>query len=160
MEGQWVTLVAWLQFFGTHQLALSYSHTSRGVRHNSLPPGQNGRHFTDDIFRCIFVNKKFCILIKISLNFVPKRPIDNKCVTFVAWLQFFGTHQLALLYSHTSSGGWHNINSLAPRRFEINFKEVIFKLILVIDGWGISCEIVLTWTPQDLLLMRSQHWFR
>ena len=27
---------------------------------------QNVRHFADDIFRCIFVNEKFCILIKIS----------------------------------------------------------------------------------------------
>ena len=42
------------------------------------------------------------------------------------------------------------INSLALRRFEIHFIEVIFKLILVMDGWGISCEIVLTWTPQNL----------
>ena len=33
---------------------------------------QNGRHFEDDIFRCIFVNKKFCMLIKISLKFVPE----------------------------------------------------------------------------------------
>ena len=32
---------------------------------------------TDDIFKCIFVNGKFCILIKISLNFVPEGPIDN-----------------------------------------------------------------------------------
>ena len=31
----------------------------------------------DDIFRCIFMNEKFCILIKISLKFVPKGPIDN-----------------------------------------------------------------------------------
>ena len=45
---------------------------------NSSPPGQNGRHFTDDIFRCIFVNEKFCILIKISLKFVPNGPTDNK----------------------------------------------------------------------------------
>ena len=44
---------------------------------NSSPPRQNGRHFADDLFRCIFVNEKFCILIKISLKFVPKRPIDN-----------------------------------------------------------------------------------
>ena len=34
-------------------------------------------HFADDIFRCIFVNEKFCILIKISLKFVPKGSIDN-----------------------------------------------------------------------------------
>ena len=36
------------------------------------PHGQNGRHFADDIFRRIFVNDKFSILIKISLKFVPK----------------------------------------------------------------------------------------
>ena len=35
-------------------------------------PGQNGRYFADDIFRCIFMNEKFYILIKILLNFVPK----------------------------------------------------------------------------------------
>ena len=39
--------------------------------------GQNDRHLADDIFRCIFANEKFCILIKISLKFVPKGPIDN-----------------------------------------------------------------------------------
>ena len=33
--------------------------------------------FADDIFWCIFVNKDFCILIKISLKFVPDSPIDN-----------------------------------------------------------------------------------
>ena len=47
---------------------------------NSSPPGQNDRHFTDDILRCIFVNEKFYILIKISLKFVPKGLIDNKPV--------------------------------------------------------------------------------
>ena len=40
-----------------------------------ISPGQNGRHFADDIFRCIFVNEKVCILMKISLKFVPKGPI-------------------------------------------------------------------------------------
>ena len=44
---------------------------------NSSPPGQNGHHFADDIFRCIFVNEKFCILIRISLKFVSKGLIDN-----------------------------------------------------------------------------------
>ena len=44
---------------------------------NSTPLGQNGCHFTDNIFRCIFVNEKICILSKISLKFVPKGPIDN-----------------------------------------------------------------------------------
>ena len=31
----------------------------------------------DDIFRYIFVNAKFCILIKMSLKFAPNGPIDN-----------------------------------------------------------------------------------
>ena len=31
----------------------------------------------DDIFRCISVDEKFCILIKIPQKFVPKGPIDN-----------------------------------------------------------------------------------
>ena len=44
---------------------------------NSSPLDKNGHHFIDDIFRCIFVNEKFCILIKISLKFVPKGSIDN-----------------------------------------------------------------------------------
>ena len=41
----------------------------------------------DDIFRCIFVNEKFCILNKISLKFVPKGPIDNNSalVWIMAW---------------------------------------------------------------------------
>ena len=36
-----------------------------------------GRHFTDDIFKCIFLNEKFRILIPISLKFVPEGPISN-----------------------------------------------------------------------------------
>ena len=44
---------------------------------NSSPPGQDVRHFADDIFRCIFENEKFCILNKISMKFVPKGLIDN-----------------------------------------------------------------------------------
>ena len=44
---------------------------------NSSSPGQNGRHFPDDIFKCVFMNEKFCILIQISLKFVTKDPIKN-----------------------------------------------------------------------------------
>ena len=31
-----------------------------------------------DIFKCNFLNEKFCILIEISLKFVPSGLIDNK----------------------------------------------------------------------------------
>ena len=49
-----------------------------GPNLNSSLPGQNGHQFADDIFGYIFVNEKFCILIEISLKFVPKGLIDNK----------------------------------------------------------------------------------
>ena len=40
--------------------------------------GQNaGRHFADDVFKYIFMNEKFSILLRISLKFVPNGPIDN-----------------------------------------------------------------------------------
>ena len=54
---------------------------------NSSPPKRNGRHFTDDWSRCIFVKEKYGILIQISLELVPKGPFDNKAtlVRVMAW---------------------------------------------------------------------------
>ena len=45
---------------------------------NSYPPIQNGRYFANDNFRCIFVNEIFCILIQISLKFVPNGLAPNR----------------------------------------------------------------------------------
>ena len=47
---------------------------------NTLRLRQNAHHFADDIFRCIFVNEMFCILINISLKFVSNGPINNNPV--------------------------------------------------------------------------------
>ena len=44
---------------------------------NSSSPGQNGHHFSDDIYKCILLNENVSILIKISLKFVPMGVIDN-----------------------------------------------------------------------------------
>ena len=57
---------------------------------NSCPPGQNGCHFANATFICIFVNEKFCIAIKISLKLVPKGPIDNN----PALVQIMAQHRL------------------------------------------------------------------
>ena len=48
-----------------------------GLTLNSSSPGQNGRHFADDISKCVFLNENVWIPIKISLKFVPKGPINN-----------------------------------------------------------------------------------
>ena len=46
-------------------------------------------NLAEDISKCIFMNKKFCISIWISLKFVPRGPIDNRpaLVQVMAWWQ-------------------------------------------------------------------------
>ena len=54
---------------------------------STLRPRQNGRHFADDTFKRIFVNKNVRIFIEISLKFVPRGPINNipALVQIMAW---------------------------------------------------------------------------
>ena len=61
-----------------HFIRYSVKRIDWGWLINSSSPGQNGRHFADDLFKCIFLNEKFCISIRISLKIVPKCSIDNK----------------------------------------------------------------------------------
>ena len=58
-----------------------------GYTVNSLRPRQNGRHFTDDVFKQIFLNEYIWISLKISLKFVLKFPINNipALVQIMAW---------------------------------------------------------------------------
>ena len=44
---------------------------------NTLRPRQNGRPFTDDSFKNIFLKENVWISIRISLKFVPTGPINN-----------------------------------------------------------------------------------
>ena len=66
---------------------LTRSSQPNGKSFNTLRPRQNGRHFTDDTFKRIFVNENVRILIEISLKFVPKCPINNipAMVQIMAW---------------------------------------------------------------------------
>ena len=48
-----------------------------GTLFNTMSPRQNGRHFPNDIFKCIFLNENVYISFKISLTFVPKGPVNN-----------------------------------------------------------------------------------
>ena len=54
---------------------------------NTLSPTQNCRNFEDDIFKCIFLNENVWIMLRISLKFVPKIPINNipALVQIMAW---------------------------------------------------------------------------
>ena len=44
-----------------------------------------------------------------------------------------------------------SVNSLVPGKFEWNFRHVIFKQILVIDGWGICCDFALICMSLDFI---------
>ena len=61
------------------------------------------------------------------------------------YTQYVTTGLINLIFAERTP--W--INSLALGKFEWNFKYVIFKRILVIDGWGIFCEIALIWMSLD-----------
>ena len=58
-----------------------------GSTFNTLRPRQNGRHVSDDIFKCIFLNENIWISLKIWLKFVPKVWINNipALVQIMAW---------------------------------------------------------------------------
>ena len=55
---------------------------------NTLSPKQNGCHFADNSFKCIYLIERVCILIHITL-FVPEGRIHNKSalVQVMAWRQ-------------------------------------------------------------------------
>ena len=66
------------------------------------------------------------------------------CCEFNPWFMFCLNH---------CTTAWNIIcfNSLAPEKFEWNFRYLlIFQIISVIDGWVISCELVLRWMSLDL----------
>ena len=82
---------------------------------NTLRPRQNGRHFPDNIFKCIFLNEDEWILIKISLKFVPKGQINNKraLIQIMAWCQ---TGDKPLSEPHVGLVYWHIYASLSLER--------------------------------------------
>ena len=50
---------------------------SETVWFNTLTPRQNGRHFSNDIFKRIFFNETIWISVKMSLKFIPEGQINN-----------------------------------------------------------------------------------
>ena len=54
---------------------------------NTLRPRQNGHHFADHTFKCIFLKENVKIAIKMSLKLVPKGTINNNpsLVQIMAW---------------------------------------------------------------------------
>ena len=44
---------------------------------NTMRPRRNGHRFIDNVSKCIFLNENICIMIIISLKYVPEDQINN-----------------------------------------------------------------------------------
>ena len=127
---------------------------------NTLRPIQNGRHFADDMFKCIFLNENVWILIEISLKFVPKGSFNNNPALFqiMAWRRPGDkplSEQLVSSLTHICVTRPQLVNSLAPVRCSNNFENKIFNLIILNNNLSTGCDITLRWTTQNLIDERS-----
>ena len=80
-------ILGWASYWTNSQVVCHLSSCDIDVMLNTLRPRQNGSHFTDDTFKCIFLNENAWISLKISLKFVPKVQINNipALVQIMAW---------------------------------------------------------------------------
>ena len=69
-----------------HNLCVYQSRSVRPLL-NTLRPRQNGRHFADDILKCILMSENLWISLKNSLKFIPKVRINSipALVQIMAW---------------------------------------------------------------------------
>ena len=83
----WIDIINLPIFSRVASLALGHRTRASENVVSTLRPRQNGRHFPDDIFKWFCLNENFSVAIKISLNFVPKGPINNipTLVQIMAW---------------------------------------------------------------------------
>ena len=83
----WISNEAGMLAMSIHDMMAYCSEVWGLIQFNTLRPRQNGSHFADNIFKCIFLNENVSTAIKISLKFVPKGPINNiqALVQIMAW---------------------------------------------------------------------------
>ena len=132
---------------------------------STLRRRQNGRHFEDDILKCIFLNENIWILNKISLKIVPQGTINSKalielkvtyllmhiCITWHQWVKIF--------YSATRC----HVSWVAQCILRLNFVSVD---ILKPTGIRPSADTVLTsklsffpwWFLQELVNFNMFPW--
>ena len=113
---------------------------------NTLRPGQNGRHFADDIFKCIFLNENVWIPIKISLKFVPKGQINKipALVQIMAWRRPgdkpLSEPMMVSFLTHICVTRPQWVNTLRQGQFDC-LLESILKLVFVFEYHYIMIEI-------------------
>ena len=69
------------------ELAKQFNFTILKKNLTPLPLNKMAAMLAGGIFKCIFLNENYRILIEISLMFIPRSPIDNMAALFqvMAW---------------------------------------------------------------------------
>ena len=123
---------------------------------NTLRPRHNGRHFADDILKCIFFNEDVWISIKISLKFVPKGPINYipALVQIMAWRRPgdkpLSEPMMVSLLTHicVTRPQWVKLLTQCRDKVAAILHTIIFKCIFFDNSVWISIEILLKFVPK------------
>ena len=146
-----VQVMAWCHQATSHYLSQGWprSLSPYGVTRpqwvNTLRLRQNGRHFSDDISKCIFFNENVWILLKISAKFVLKVQINNipslvKIMTCgLVGLVPLSEPMMGSLPTHICVSRPQWIKLIGHRKMWKSFYIVFFKLILP-DILSNSCK--------------------
>ena len=116
----WADMVIW-----TIMTSVITSYETNGTVEtcfNSSPPGQNGRHFADDLFGCIFVCKSFVFWLKFHWSFFWTIADPIQWCTYAA----LGGDELTLLIQQSP----HDLCS-SRWEFKYDFGSIICLLLIM-----------------------------
>ena len=85
---------------------------------NTLNPGQNGRHFADDIFKRILLNENHDILIVIPTSFVRKGPINNVSQMVQVMVSNCIEYWQSITWNNIDQVLWYHVAPLHPKSTE------------------------------------------
>ena len=132
---------------------------------------QNGRHFADDSFKCIFLNENVMILIKISLKFILKYLVNNipALVEIMAWHlpgdKPLSQPMMVRLPTHICviRPQWVKLLSLLPGGNELYCKSYSMCLFVCFRHWSfdfsgsVHCCLPLAWGKVYTFLIKPYH---
>ena len=117
--------------------------------HSQLTPWENSNEIWIRNFQTNFSDWWLGIFCEIASNECHRTMLMITQHWFRSWLG--AIRQQAITWGNIDPVFWcHMASSLDPRDFKLNFRYVIFKLILVIDGWGYLWWNSLRWMWLDV----------
>ena len=153
----WADMIYLVIFFRSISLRQPYgmpSHCQNQCWYiiNILRQRQNGRRFTNERFKCIFLNENVIVLIKVSLKFVPKVQINNiaALVQIMAWRRPRGKPlsepMMVKLAMHICVTQPQWVNWTLGNHFQLNFNQnetifiqgkqfenVVYKIVAIVS---------------------------